>query len=329
MGSREFRCVAFPPGFGEFLARVEGPLSELTGPLKQLWCQGSLAAAVTSPQAETWASQKAWTEALDSVTSGWLDNEVSCRLSSLKRLQSGAHSGAWLVSLPLERHAISAFSPSEWRVLLRFRCGVPLLPRARCGGCDAVMDTFGDHALSCASCGRYARHNRLRQAVAFEYEQAGQPFRLEVELPGQLSRPADILAVEPEEASPAAVDVSVVHPLRPSAAPAASAEVVPGASAEAREAEKLAAAGGACAAAGWRFVPLCADTTGAWGPRAKGALRRLIRLQSMKLGQPVKAVAAIVWRMLAVAVAKGAAQCLLRAFPGFEAHCSPGEAESR
>ncbi len=37
----------------------------------------------------------------------------------------------------------------------------------------------------------------------------------------------------------------------------------------------------------------------------------------------VKAVASVVWRRLAVAVAKGTAQCLLRAFPGLEACCSP------
>ena len=173
-----------------------------------------------------------------------------------------------------------------------------------------MMDPFGDHALSCASCGRYARHNRLRQAVAFEYQQAGQAYRVEVGLPGLLSRPADILAVEPEEASPSAVDVSVVHPLRPSAALAASAEVIPGVLAEAREAEKMAATGGACAAAGWRLVPVCAETTGAWGPAAKRAVRRLIRLQSMRVGEPVSSVASVVWRRL------------LRAYPGFDGACA-------
>ena len=126
--------------------------------------------------------------------------------------------------------------------------------------------------------------------------------------------------MELEEASPAASDVSVVHPLRPSAAPAASAEVSPGAAAAAREADKLAFAGGACAAAGWRLVAVCAETTGAWGPSAKRAVRRLIRLQGMRLGEPLAALAPVVWRRLAVAVAKGVAQCLLRAYPGFEAH---------
>ena len=46
-------------------------------------------------------------------------------------------------------------------------------------------------------------------------------------------------------------------------------------------------------------------------------LDRILSLRSMKLGEPVSAVAAVVWRRLAVAVAKGVAQCLLRAYPGF------------
>ena len=283
-------------------------------PLKQIWLNGTLADAVASP--DTWSSQKSWSAALDEVTSHWIDSSVSSRLATLKKLQSGAHSGAWVTCLPVERYSISGFSPSEWRVLLRFRCGIPIMPLARCGGCSTLLDPFGDHALSCAACGR---HNRLRQALAFEYEQAGLPCRIEVHLPGLLSRRADILAVEPEEVSPAASDVSVVHPLRPSAAPAASAEVSPGAAAAAREADKLAFAGGACAAAGWRLVPICAETTGAWGPSAKRAIRRLIRLQG-GLGEPLAALAPVVWRRLAVAVAKGVAQCLLRAYPGFEAH---------
>ena len=62
----------FPPDFGELLARVEGPLQGMTGPLKQIWCEGSLVLAVTSPQIEAWASQKAWSEALEAYCPpGW------------------------------------------------------------------------------------------------------------------------------------------------------------------------------------------------------------------------------------------------------------------
>ena len=62
---------------------------------------------------------------------------------------------------------------------------------------------------------------------------------------------------------------------------------------------------------------LCGDN---WGVGAKRAVRRLIRLQGMRLGEPLAALAPVVWGRLAVAVAKGVAQCLLRAYPGFEAH---------
>ena len=44
-------------------------------------------------------------------------------------------------------------------------------------------------------------------------------------------------------------------------------------------------------------------------------MRRLIRMQSMRLGEPVAVVAAVVWRRLAVALAKGPARYLLRAHP--------------
>ena len=37
----------------------------------------------------------------------------------------------------------------------------------------------------------------------------------------------------------------------------------------------------------------------------------------------------VVWRRLAVAVAKGVAQCLLRAYPGFEAGCEVAGAGAR
>ena len=48
---------------------------------------------------------------------------------------------------------------------------------------------------------------------------------------------------------------------------------------------------------------------------AELAVRRLIRMQSMRLGKPVAVVAAVVWRRLAVGVTKGPARYLLRAHP--------------
>jgi hypothetical protein len=250
--------------------------------------------------------------AVDEAAAHTFDAEASSRMARLRRLQSGAHSGAWLTNLPIESDGCPTFSPSEWQALLRFRCGVPFQAHALCGGCGSPLDPFGDHALSCTACGLYARHNRLRNALAAEYSSSGQAVQLEVHLPGSNPRPADILLVEPDEPAPKAVDVSVVHPLHPSSV---SAEDTPGTSAASREGDKQKSSAAGCRAVGWRFSAVCAETTGAWGPGAQRCVRSLIKLRSMRRGESVAEAASSVWRRLSSAVAKGSAAMLQRAFP--------------
>ena len=184
--------------------------------------------------------------------------------------------------------------------------------RSVCGGCASPLDPFGDHALACAACGMYARHNRLRDALAEEFRSAGQSVQLEVQLPGGSPRPADLLLLQPDEPTPAAVDVSVVHPLHLSSP---SAEDTPGSFAAAREVDKQSSSAADCSRVGWRFSPVCAETTGAWGPGAQRCVRGLVKRRSMRTGEPVAESALIVWRRLASAVAKGSALMLLRAYP--------------
>ena len=133
----------------------------------------------------------------------------------------------------------------------------------------------------------YARHNRLHGAVAVESELAGLPPRLEVCLPGSLVRPADLLLVEPDDTLPTAVDPSVVHPLRLSSP---FAEATPGSAAAMREVDKRSSNTAGCAAQGWRYIPVAAETTGGWGPEARRFVRALIRKQSMRSGRPVRKV---------------------------------------
>ena len=188
------------------------------------------------------------------------------------------------------------------------------------------MDSFGDHALACGPCGMYARHNRLRGAVAVESELAGLPPRLEVCLPGSLVRPADLLLVEPDDTLPTAMDPSVVHPLRLSSP---FAEATPGSAAAMREVDKRSSNTAGCAAQGWRFIPVAAETTGGWGPEAQQFVWALIRKQSMRSGRPVREVAAEVWPRLSSAVAKGVAQMLLHAHGAPFATCAGGAASDR
>ena len=237
-----------------------------------------------------------WTMAVDHAAVLEFDTEACTRMARLRRLQSGAHSGAWLTNLPIEMDDCPSFTSTEWQALLRFRCGVPIQARATCGGCSAALDSFGDHALSCTACGLYACHNRLRNAFAEEFLAAGQSVQLEINLPGANQRPADILLLQPDEPSPVAVDVSVVHPLHLSSP---SAEDTPGTSAAAREDDKHVGSAASCAAAGWKFIPVCAETTGAWGPGAQRCVRGLVKRRSMRVGEPVSESARLVWRRLA------------------------------
>ena len=284
----------------------------IAGPLVPLWSVGSLGDILQHTQIEHWADQKAWTEAVDQAAVISFDAEASTRMASLRNLQAGAHAGAWLTILPSEREGVSSFAPSEFQALLRYRCGIPFQQKGRCGGCSATLDCFGDHALACTSCGLYSRHNRLRDALAQEFVAAGHVIRIEAHLPGDSSRPADVLVLDPSDPSPMAIDVSIVHPLRLSSL---SAEVTPGSAAATRESGKLASAGQPCRVEGWRFVPVCAETTGSWGPGGQKCIRGLIRRLSMRHGEPIAVTAGAVWRRLATAVAKGAAQMLLRAYP--------------
>ena len=151
----------------------------------------------------------------------------------------------------------------------------------------------------------------LRDNLAAELTAAGVGVRTEVQLPGSGSRPADI--ADPANATPTAIDVSVVHPLQLSAS---SAEDTPGAFAAAREQAKRSSSTADCAAAGWAFMPVCAETTGAWGPQAQKHIRKIIFRHSMRAGIPLSDVASATWRRLSVAVAKGVACMLLRAYPG-------------
>jgi hypothetical protein len=311
-GSTGILLTRLPPDLTDAFPILRRSVPEMVETLATLWSVGSLSDIISSPKLEVWAEQKAWSLAISEAAAMDFDRDASSRLTNLRKLQSGAHAGVWLTNAPLEKEGCAVFTPAEFQALLRFRLGAPFQANSKCGGCAAVLDCFGDHALSCVSCGLYSRHNRLRDALASEHIIAGEAVQVEVNLPGVLTRPADIMVAEPSDATPAAVDVSVVHPLHLSSL---SAEITPGAAAASREAEKTASSAAACGAEGWRFHPVCVETTGAWGPGAQKHVRAIIRRQSMRSGEGVGATASAVWGRLATAVAKGAAQMLLRAFP--------------
>jgi hypothetical protein len=250
-------------------------------PLLDRWADEELPFLVSSSMWSSWASQKFWSQAVDEALAAAFDAEASVRLVQLRRLQAGAHAGTWLTSLPNPLDEDSTLSAPEWQALLRFRLGIPLAGPCRCSGCGEVADRFGDHALSCSRCGLYARHNRVRDALALEAVLAGEQVRLEKGPPSSSLRPGDVLCLDFSD-SVLAVDTTVVHPLHPSAR---AAEDTPGAAAARAEERKVSAEAPVCRAAGWLFEAAGVETTGSWGPSAQRFVRKLIRKQSMRSGE--------------------------------------------
>ena len=88
-------------------------------------------------------------------------------------------------------------------------------------------------------------------------------------------RPADILLEPFVDGSVTAVDVSVVNPLHP---PFSQAMAQPGATAEMRQSQKVTLYKAVCTAANWKFVPVAAESTGAWGISGQKFVGKLVRL---------------------------------------------------
>ena len=215
---------SFPRGPEQAMKRLLHSCPGLSAELAPLWIRAVVREVTSHHMFESWCSQKCWSEEMDDHAIGRFDAAASTRLARLRQLQSAPQASAWLVSLPGEKDG--CYTGPEWQALIRFRSAIPLMAHAHCNGCGTLMDPFGDHAVGCPACGLYARHNRIRNALAQECTLAGIRFLLEVTLPGSSLRPDDtLLFFLPEKAAPRAVDVSAVYPLHPSSL---LAEVVPG-----------------------------------------------------------------------------------------------------
>ena len=162
------------------------------------------------------------------------------------------------------------------------------------------MDRFSHHAGVCSAGGeRTLRHNVLRDALAGWMDRAGmQPER---ERPGLLlpqrpedtqiatRRPADIY-VPSFMGSAIAFDLAVTAPQRQhTLAEAAKASLAAATTYADVKAGHLGIAD-ACRAQGVRFVPLVAETTGAWEPTAARALLHVAQAVASREGGEVVAV---------------------------------------
>ena len=136
--------------------------------------------------------------------------------------------------------------------------------RACCPFCAEAMDSFGDHLLCCNKAEFYSRHQAVVHCLTAYLAAAGLRVANEVQVEGR-ERPADIFVDRWSTADPAAIDVTVTHPLAPSLGlNIRSAKSV----AAAKEKQKVAKYAHLIRDKRLNFIPAAFTTFGALGPEA-------------------------------------------------------------
>ena len=127
------------------------------------------------------------------------------------------HAGDWLVVAPLLALGLH-LRPQEFVLAVKYRLGLAVFDQAGpCPACLKQSDVLGDHAMCCGTGGeRIARHNHLRDAIFDTAAAAGLGPVKEGRflLPGCDRRPADVLLHNWAQGRDAALDVTVVTPMR-------------------------------------------------------------------------------------------------------------------
>jgi len=320
------------PGFSEALQRVSPWCPDLAKDLSRIVDSSSPTLTLDvlrHPLFASWCSQSCWglEQRLTLVKN--FESLADARTAALRTLHSGPFSNDWLHSPPASSsHFLASLSSAERHDVLRYRVGLPVMKAGFCEGCLGRRDAFGDHAMACASCGIYARHNVLRDALAGELRKAGFTVTIEEQVPHteppdrppvpnpqpslRSLRPADILVSSFRAGKPMAIDTTVVHPLRISSDASAHGVSV-GSSACQAESRKVDKYLSACNHAGWLFMPFGVESTGGWGSKARRLIQVIASAQASRSGTPVgevyKTVAATLRESVLSMVAASYGRC--------------------
>ena len=159
--------------------------------------------------------------------------------------------------------------------------GLPIFSEAAAGApcdrCGQALDVFGDHLVACSKSGAWSRHNQCCSSIAAIASATGLSVRAEVPIQGR-RRPADMLLGHWFSGQDAAVDPTVVHCLNPSYPWDWRKPAV-----EKAELAKHEHSDRVCAAAGLSFLPVGADTFGAYGGEGRRFLGQLFSRYAKRL----------------------------------------------
>jgi len=231
--------------------------------------------------------------------------------------QTTPHAMAWAAATPAE--GLGTLIPSvDFRCLLQFHLGMSVgrpqpdqLPSGtvlKCPRCKVPMDASGHHFVCCHRNGIVQRHGAVQDALFRLFGSAGYSVRKE-QAAMDRTRPGDVFIARLDANGPAAVDITVRHPLPPSRPTPSSFDVDRWRSQQ--EGEKVRKYQAQCQRLGWTLVPFVVDCYGGLGSEARtlvaGCLKQLQAQQETWARRRAEAEA---WQGLLVPLAKGVARQL-------------------
>ena len=129
------------------------------------------------------------------------------------------NTAAWLSSTPSAFDG-TQFDHDDYKIARHWWLWIPLAEEDETGSTcvlyGACLDHWGDHAVTCRISCITQRHSAVQHWLARMECGAGIPVQLEATLPDN-TRPGDVLLQQLESPGPRAGDLTIVHPLRPSA----------------------------------------------------------------------------------------------------------------
>ena len=172
--------------------------------------------------------------------------------------------------------------------------------------------------MCCGSGGeRIARHNHLRDHLHETAAAAGlAPVReARFLIPGEDSRPADVLLPHWVAGQDAAMDVTVVNPCQ--VATVEGAATTAGHALEHAFARKVRGAAAACQAQGVTFLPMVVESFGGWHEAAAREVGRLGAARARQSGQGEREAVRHLWGKLGMLLQRGNAAILVNRVPSF------------
>ncbi|KAL5517928.1 hypothetical protein EMCRGX_G003574 [Ephydatia muelleri] len=208
---------------------------------------------------------------------------------------SSRHAASWLTVIPspdLNLH----LEPNEFQVAIKW------------------LDLLGHHALMCKHEGDVVlRHNSLRNVFVESCHRACLGGQVKVGSGHGLDRlhcrPADVLVNKWHLGKPAAFDLTVASPLKPTTLTEAGVRC--GSSALFAEARKHNANDSKCAVLGWVCIPLAVESYGCWGTEAQQSFSRLAARLAIQMGCNKSQATTIVYQRLSLSLVRANARALL------------------